>query len=34
MDLFEDDLPIIFEEGKAEIFYYSNFFSKKEALKL
>lgn len=34
MDLFEDNLPIIFEEGKAEIFYYSDFFSKKEALKL
>ena len=34
MDLFEEDLPIIFEKGKAEIFYYSNFFSKKEALEL
>ena len=28
MILFEDDLPIIFEEGKAEIFYYSDFFIK------
>ena len=34
MDLFEDDLPIILEEGKAEVFYYSDFFSKKEALEL
>ena len=34
MDLFEEDLPIIFEEGKAEIFYFSEFFFARAFTKL
>ena len=31
MDLFGDELPIILEKGKVEVFYYSNFYSRKES---